>query len=326
MLARQAERYGERRLVAIGGTTLTYAGACAAAAGYAGAYAAAGIKAGDRVAIMCGNRAELLLTILGCGWLGAIAVPINTASRGAQLEHILGNCGARLLVIEHELTSVLARLERERIAVDTVWLVGEGGGEELRDLKSRPFPKADGGIPPHQAEPGETLAILYTSGTTGLSKGVCCPHAQYFWWGHYSAELLGIGETDVLMTTLPLYHTNALNSFYQALLTGATLVVEPRFSASGFVRALARHKATVTYLLGAMVPILLSRDKSSADRAHGVRVALAPAVPAHFHQEFTRTLWLRPGRWLWFDRNEFRHGRAACGAPPGYDGTATARF
>ena len=52
---------------------------------------------GDRVAIMCGNRGELLLMILGCAWLGAIAVPINIASRGAQLEHILGNCGARLL-------------------------------------------------------------------------------------------------------------------------------------------------------------------------------------------------------------------------------------
>ena len=90
MLTRQAERYGDRRLIVIGGKTLTHAETFAAAAGYAGALAQAGVKAGDRVAIMCGNRAELLLTILGCGWLGAVAVPINTASRGAQLEHILG--------------------------------------------------------------------------------------------------------------------------------------------------------------------------------------------------------------------------------------------
>ncbi len=83
-------------------------------------------------------------------------------------------------------------------------------------------------------QPGDTFAILYTSGTTGLSKGVCCPHAQYFWWAFYTAGLLGVREGDVLMTTLPLFHTNALNSFFQALLNGATLVVEPRFSASGF--------------------------------------------------------------------------------------------
>src|SRR5215831_2824240 len=108
MLQRQAERHGGRRLVSIGGLTLTYVQASEAAAGYAAALSAARIKPGDRVAIMCGNRAELLLTILGCGWLGAIAVPINVASRGAQLEHILSNCGARLMVIEREFAPVIA--------------------------------------------------------------------------------------------------------------------------------------------------------------------------------------------------------------------------
>ena len=72
-------------------------------------------------------------------------------------------------------------------------------------------------VPPHPVEPGDTLAIFSTSGTTGLSKGVCCPHAQYFWWGVYTSRLLGIGENDVLLTTLPLFHTNAT----EQLLSGA---------------------------------------------------------------------------------------------------------
>ncbi len=287
MLMRQAERYGDRRLVTIGGKTLTHAGTCAAAAGYAGALAQAGVKAGDRVANMCGNRAELLLTILGCGWLGAVAVPINSASRGAQLEHILGNCGARLMVIERGLTPVLVPLARERIALEALWLIGDGQGPDLPHLKSSPFPEPAKGLPPHPVEPSDMLAILYTSGTTGLSKGVCCPHAQYFWWAFYTAGLLGVGETDVLMTTLPMFHTNALTSFYQALLTGASLIVEPRFSASGFIRGLTEQNATVTFLLGAMVPILLAQEPGATDRAHRVRLALSPAVPAHFHRQFT---------------------------------------
>src|SRR5205814_656008 len=86
--------------------------------------------------------------------------------------------------------------------------------------------------------------------------------------------------------TLPLFHTNALNTFYQALLTGALLVVEPRFSASGFALSLSGHGATVTYLLGAMVPILLSRPVNELDCAHRVRIALAPGVPERFHPEF----------------------------------------
>ena len=142
-------------------------------------------------------------------------------------------------------------------------------------------------MPPHPVEPGDTFAILYTSGTTGLSKGVCCPHAQYCWWAVYTGDLIGVRQGDVLMTTLPMFHTNALNAFFQALLNGATLVVEPRFSASGFMTALARHNATVTYVLGAMVPMLLAQPPGEADRAHQVRIALAPAVPAQFHAEFT---------------------------------------
>jgi carnitine-CoA ligase len=286
MLARQAERYGERRLVGIGGKALTYTETLASAAGYAAALAEAGIKPGDRVAIMCGNRAELLLTVLGCGWLGAVAVPINTASRGAQLEHILSNCGARLIVIEGQLASVLFPLDRTRVALKTVWLVGDEQAHDLPHLAVMPFPPPANAVPPHPVEPQDMLAILYTSGTTGLSKGVCCPHAQYFWWAYYTARLLGVRENDVLMTTLPMFHTNALNSFYQALLHGGTLVVEPRFSASGFIPSLARERADITFVLGAMVPILLAQEPTSADRAHNVRLALSPAVPAHFHQQF----------------------------------------
>ncbi len=287
MLARQADRYGERPVITIGGNSFTHSGLRGAAAGYAGALAAAGIKPDDRVAVMCGNRAELLLTILGCAWRGAIAVPINTASRGAQLEHILANCGARLLVIERELTPALATLDPVRVALETLWLVGEGPAADAPKFKSIPFSEPRAPMPPHPSEPGDTFAILYTSGTTGLSKGVCCPHAQYFWWAVYTSQLLGLREGDVLVTTLPVFHTNALNACFQALLNGAQIVVEPRFSASGFMASLARHQATVTYVLGAMVPMLLAQEKSAADRAHQVRIALAPAVPAHFHQAFT---------------------------------------
>lgn len=134
--------------------------------------------------------------------------------------------------------------------------------------------------------PGDTLVVLYTSGTTGPSKGVLCPHAQYFWWGANTSRLLQITAEDVLVTTLPLFHTNALNTFAQALLTGASQVVERRFSASGFWPSMQLHGATVTYLLGAMVPILLAQPPGPGERAHRVRIALGPGVPANRHGPF----------------------------------------
>ena len=90
------------------------------------------------------------------------------------------------------------------------------------------------------------------------------------------------------------------------------MVVEPRFSASGFMTALARHNATVTYVLGAMVPMLLAQPPSEADRAHKVRIALAPAVPARFHAEFTERFGFGPARRLRLDGDgQLHHGRAA---------------
>ena len=153
---------------------------------------------------------------------------------------------------------------------------------------AQPMPALGEAIAAAPTRPSDTLAILYTSGTTGPSKGVCCPHAQFFWWGVNTAHLLGVGADDVLCTTLPLFHTNALNTFFQALITGATAIFESRFSASAFFSTLAARRATVTYLLGAMVPILLSREAEPAEQAHRTRIALAPGVPGHFHAEFTK--------------------------------------
>jgi crotonobetaine/carnitine-CoA ligase len=285
MLRRQATLYGDRRLVEIGDQAWSFADALEMAARFGGALAAAGIGRGDHVAVICGNRAELLQVYLGCGWIGAVTVPINTASRGMQLAHILANSQAKLLVVQAEFADALKTLEEVPPSLRALWLIGDA---DVPACWPRPaaFPGPAAQVPEAAVGPRDTVAILYTSGTTGVSKGVCCPHAQYFWWGVNTARLLGVTADDVLLTTLPLFHTNALNTFYQALLTGASLVVEPRFSASAFAESLCRHDATVTYVLGAMVPILLSRPASAQDRAHRVRIALGPGVPERFHPEF----------------------------------------
>jgi crotonobetaine/carnitine-CoA ligase len=285
MLRRQAALYGDRKLVEIGTSAWSFRGALDVASRFGGTLRAAGIGQGDHVAVMCSNRCELLQVYIGCGWIGAVMVPINTASRGAQLGHILTNSQAKLLVLQADFADALNGLEMLLPSLASIWLIGDA---QLAERWPRPtgFPDPAEPVAEAAVQPGDTVAILYTSGTTGMSKGVCCPHAQYFWWGVNTARLLGLSGDDVLLTTLPLFHTNALNTFYQALLTGASVVAEPRFSASGFAASLSRHSATVTYLLGAMVPILLSRPENELDRTHRVRLALAPGVPERFHQQF----------------------------------------
>jgi crotonobetaine/carnitine-CoA ligase len=293
MLTRQAERYGDRILVRAGGTSWGYRQAVEIAARSAGRLQAAGLRPGDRVAMLCTNRAEFLEIFFGCAWFGAIVVPINTASRGPQLQHVLANSGANLLIIERDLIESLDHLDFAALALERIWLIGGAEAAAIHHLVAEPLPAPGEAIAPAALLPGDTMAILYTSGTTGPSKGVCCPHAQYFWWGVNTCALLGIREGDVLSTPLPLFHTNALNTFYQALLSGSTIVVDTRFSASRFWPSLAVSGATVTYLLGAMVPILLSRPRLPEERAHTVRIALAPGVPFHLHAAFAERTGIR---------------------------------
>jgi len=291
ILARQAAQHADRPLFVAGEVRWSYAQALSQAQAYGAALVRAGIRAGDRVALLCSNRAEFMQVFLGCAWIGAVTVPINTASRGAQLRHVLTNSGARLLVTEADGLQVVQALDAQDgapLPLEAIWLI-DGTLAAGSDRRCSAFP-ADPGQRHHPAAavpPADPPAILYTSGTTGLSKGVCCPHGQFFWWGAHTSTLLGLVEGDVLLTTLPLFHTNAMNAFFQALMMGATLVVEKRFSASAFWAALVRHQATVTYVLGAMVPILLSKDATADDKAHRVRIALAPGVPPQFHADFT---------------------------------------
>ncbi len=288
MLEARAARFGAKPLVQAGEQSWSFAAALELAARAAGRLARAGIRAGDRVALICQNRAEFIDIFLGCAWLGAVLVPINVASRGLQLRHILENSGARLLVIESTFIGALEHVALETLSVAAIWLIdGPEAGARVPDI-ARPLPPLDTPVPAAAVRPSDTLAILYTSGTTGPSKGVCCPHAQFFWWGLNTAHLLDVGTDDVLCTTLPLFHTNALNTFFQALIGGATAIFEPRFSASAFFPTLAARQATVTYLLGAMVPILLAREPTPAERAHRTRIALAPGTPGNLTGDFTQ--------------------------------------
>lgn len=289
MLVTQAQRYAERRLFSCLGEVWSYTDAPRIAAEMAGALSDAGIRTGDTVAILAQNRPEVMRVLLGCAWLGAVAVPLNAAVKSRQLRYYLENSGARLLIGEPALLDGLEPEALAGLAVERVWRFDDGADNRL-GKPAVPFEGIGAAVPAFAARPGDPFAILYTSGTTGAPKGVVCPHAQFYWWGAHAARFLEIGARDVLATTLPLFHTNAINCFFQALLTGAEQVVLPRFSASGYWRDMASCGATHGYLLGAMVPMLMAQPAAHAEKSHGMRVALGPGVPAAMHETlFERT-------------------------------------
>jgi carnitine-CoA ligase len=286
-LARGAERWGPKPMLRGAGVERSYAEMQDAVARAAGTLRAAGVGPGDRVVFVSGNRLELLDAFLACGWLGAVLVPINVASRGTQLRHVLGNADPLLLVAEPEQLESLRAVDPELQALERVWCLDDGAAGELWGRAVEPAPAPGEAVEPHPVRPGDTLAILYTSGTTGPSKGVQCPHCQFYWWGVLTGRYLEITDEDTLYTVLPMFHTNSLNAYWQALLAGATYAFGRRFSASRFWQEVAEADATVTFLLGSMVHILLKGAPGPFDRAHRLRAALSPATSADALEAFS---------------------------------------
>jgi crotonobetaine/carnitine-CoA ligase len=292
MLREAAERFGSKSLVRIAGAAWRHADAPVVAAAAGARLRALGVTAGDRVALLCGNRAECLEVVVGCGWIGAVVVPINTAAMGPQIEYVLADSGARVLVIEEAYLERLKRVGLAATALASIAVVGAAApSPPASPVAVQPWTATGGssdneGVDAAALRPGDPLAILYTSGTTGPAKGVVVPHGQYAAWGLNTARILGVGADDVLGTTLPLFHVNALNTAAQALVTGAEAVFETRFSASRYWEQVGAARATVVYLLGAMVPMLLAQPPGAAERAHRVRLGLGPGVPQAAAQAF----------------------------------------
>ena len=276
LLERQAALHGERPLVRDGEVVRSVAEMRDAVAAWAGTLAQAGVEPGDRVVLMLSNRLEMLDLMLGCAWRGAIAAPLNTALRGAQLEHVMGNADARLMVLEADFAPAVVALPADA-QPERVW-VFDGEAQGAGEWSAPPRPGAP--LAPADVGPGTTATIFYTSGTTGPSKGVLGPHAQIHGFARRVADFLEIDGDDVLHNCLPLFHVNAWCCFFQALLGGATYVIGRRFSASRFWEEIVRCDASVTYLLGAMIPILLKQPVSELERAHRVRIVNGNPPPA----------------------------------------------
>src|SRR6185436_8749692 len=153
ILTRQAARYRDRTLFVFGEARWSYIETASIAAASAARLMHAGIRTGDRVALMCSNRPEFLEIYLGCAWMGAVTVPINTALRGIQLSHILRNSTPQLLVVESALLAAIDTLEDGVAPPQRIWTIGEDPAP-TSGRSTSPLPTLGDGIPPAALRPG----------------------------------------------------------------------------------------------------------------------------------------------------------------------------
>lgn len=281
ILADKAQTVGDRPLLHFGDRHWTYADAHATTSAYAEGFRRTGIGRGDHVALMLDNRPELLWAIWGLGKLGAVAVPVNTAAKGELLVYLLDQSDSMLLCAEN------AYHERADAAMREVPAVRELVGLE-RLAAFADLPADD---PPEMCEVkhSDPHLLMYTSGTTGPSKGVVSPHSQGHAVGRQMASLSGYGSGDVLYTCLPIFHANALwFTIYAALWADASVALSPGFSARRFWDEIRESGATVFNALGAMANMIWQQPASSHDRDHRVRTAMLVPSSQDLAERFAR--------------------------------------
>jgi carnitine-CoA ligase len=292
VLARQAaERGGAPFLQFQNAPALTYAEVDALANRVGRGIVGLGVKPGASVAVMLPNGAEILLAWFGLCRAGAVSVFVNTAYKGIFLEHVLNNAGAEVMIVHRDLVPALAESLGAVPKLRRVFVVGaEGTLPSLPGIAVAAWDAllADSSAPLDVPVSYRDLgSIMYTSGTTGPSKGVLMPHAHLYLFGHEEARWLKLTPRDVYYVCMPLFHANALfMQIYGTLCAGAKAVIVPVFSASRWLDDVRLYGATVTNTLGVMCEFVYRQPPRPEDRDHKLRVILAVPAPAEIAQVF----------------------------------------
>ncbi len=295
----QAARLGEKEFISFEqGARLTFAGFDRDSDGAALRLAALGVGPGDRVLALVKNRAELLLTMFAAFKLGAIYVPINTELKGAFLEHQLRNAEPKVVLVDTDLADAFQGVDAGDGEIGAVVFIAGGMPDQVPsvfgaarqlsydDLLALAPADRDVLLTP---KPEDIAFIMYTSGTTGPSKGVLMPHAHCYLFGLGTQRALDLKEADRYYICMPLFHANALlMQFLGSFIAGAWVYVVERFSPNRWLDDVRASQATVTNALGVMPEFIYRHPPSPQDSDNNLRVVMAAPVADEWSADFER--------------------------------------
>lgn len=202
-----------------------------------------GIRKGDRVAFIGENCPEFIMTMFGCAGLGAVFVPVNTRLAPPEIEHVLADSGARVLVHGPEFTERVADVA-DRVGVAHRLQTGEESSDGMPGL--RPLLREGGRCHLDTAVSLDDPAmIMYTSGTTGKAKGAVLSHGNLTWVSINTSLDYNIVRSDIALMISPLFHAAALGmGTLPMLMKGATLVLEQGFDAGRTLELIEQYRIT----------------------------------------------------------------------------------
>ena len=255
-----------------GKAAITYGDMLAESARLARALAAVGVSPGDRVAAQIEKSPGAILLYLACVRVGAVFLPLNTGYTASEVEYFVGDARPRLMVVDPRHEDELLPVAR-RVGAGLMTLGGQGEGTlaELARGQAPEFANAARGT-------DDLAALLYTSGTTGRSKGAMLTHGNLLSNALALADAWRFTEDDVLIHALPLFHTHGLFvATNVVLIARASMILQPKFDPDAIVAALPQ--ATVLMGVPTFYVRLLNHPGITRESTAGMRLFVSGSAP-----------------------------------------------
>ncbi|MGB7291369.1 MAG: AMP-binding protein [Thermodesulfobacteriota bacterium] len=281
-----------------------------------------GVKKGDKVGMYMINCSQYVASIIAIHKAGGVQVPINKDEKGERLAYVINYSDMVALVVDPGSVPFIQEISKDLTNLKTIFVTGDPGAvpKDINGIKTLPFSAFDGYS---DDNPGVDVAVsdmercMFTSGTTGMPKGVARNHGGVIMTVRGYLQQQGIRSEDVLMSVLSLGHANAqVMCLFSAVGAGATAVFYPRFSASSFWKWASECGATCANMLGAVAEYLWAAKPSEWDNKHKIRIMLGSPAPRNL-REFQDRFGVRVidgygstemGMVLWKDPEDHRPG------------------
>jgi crotonobetaine/carnitine-CoA ligase len=269
------------------GTSLTYAQLDQESKKLAEGLVRNGVCAGDRVMVIAKSRPEYLIAFYAAQKCRAIFVPVNTELKGELLRHQIANSGPKVLMSDtnpfDEASALALKDVRLFVTIDS----DISAPAAARTIAFSDLCRAAEPLELPAPSPSDACLIIYTSGTSGPSKGVIVTQCHAYLFGLQQALAMQVSEEDKYYVCLPMFHVNALlMALGSSLLSGASAHVAERFSASGWISDIAASGATLTNMLGAMAEFIMVQPLGALDSKHKLKRVMAVPASSSWGQVF----------------------------------------
>ena len=253
------------------------------------ALAGLGIADGDVVACLLPATADAICAWMAIAWCGGLELPVNTGYNAEMLDYVLRDSGARALLVSAQTLPLIAPVLAGLPALRALIITDARSSDVTVPAGLTVTDAADlSAAPPAGDMPGpaywDPASVVYTSGTSGPSKGVVCAWPKFYLEAAVGGLEASLGPSDAFYCVLPLFHVSGKQAIYISALSGGRLILRRSFSATAFLADIRSYDVTLTCIIMAMVQFLLTQPELGDDADNLLRYAFIAPMNDHARQ------------------------------------------